>query len=32
MRSIYEMPSDEMAGGAKRRVPIPYYQKGVVLT
>ena len=25
MRSIYGMPSDDLAGGAKRRVPIPIY-------
>lgn len=24
MRSIYEMPSDDLAGDAKRRVPLPY--------
>lgn len=27
MRSIYGMPSDELAGDAKRRVPIPYSRK-----
>ena len=25
MRSIFKMPSDDMAGDAKRRVPIHYY-------
>ena len=27
MRSIFGMPSDEMAGDAKRRVPIPERRK-----
>ncbi len=28
MRSIFFMPSDDMAGGAKRRVPIPIKKGG----
>ncbi len=27
MRSIFKMPSDDLAGGAKRRVPIPMERK-----
>lgn len=27
MRSISRMPSDEVAGDARRRVPIPYYTR-----
>ena len=27
MRSIFRMPSDDMAGDAKRRVPIHYYSR-----
>ena len=27
MRSIFKMPSDDMAGDAKRRVPIHYYTR-----
>ena len=27
MRSIYGMPSADLAGGAKRRVPLHYYRR-----
>lgn len=29
MRSISKMPSDDMAGDAKRRVPQPYEKEGM---